>query len=129
MKRLLILAACVLLAVPVYAGTVEATLTTTAAQDARLDSFLTSVNADRVSAGQAAFADINAYADWLLRQALLSAVRSQEKADAQSLVDAAPSNYHDTAPNGQCTGVGLAVGCKKGEVACVVLTGAADCGE
>ena len=123
MKRLTLTLVALLLAVSVSAGTVEISIPTTAKQDALLAAMLADINADR----EVPFANFNAYARWVLVNAVKSWIETRQELEASDLIEAVPENFGDTATPAHCNAAGLSPGCKKGEVACFVLTGSATC--
>jgi hypothetical protein len=112
------------------AGAVEVSVTVsdlTAQQEARLASVLADVNASRANAGLTPFADFNAYARWVVIQSTLDYIQKQNEEEAAAAAQAVLDHGDETAAAGQCTAAGLSAGCRKGQVACYVLTGSTDC--
>lgn len=129
MKRLALAISLVLIGAFASAASVDCSVSgLNARQTQLLADFLASVNEDRVEAELEPYADFPAYCSATMVSAVTSYIASAKQEAAERVAAAAEANGDDTAPNGQCSAAGLPNGCKKGEVACFVLTGNTTCG-
>lgn len=72
----------------VSAGSVDISIPTTQAQDAKLARLLETVNAERVDRGLEPYADFNAYAKDVLIEAVKSYIKAAEAADKSEVAEA-----------------------------------------
>ena len=128
MKSLILAVSLVLVGTLASAASVDCSVSDlTATQTQYLAAFLADINEARVEAGQGPYADFPAYCSATMVSAVTSYIESAKQGAAERVGEAAKVNGNDVAPNGQCSAASLPNGCKKGEVACFVLTGNTTC--
>jgi len=128
MKKLILLIVLFGAASIASAQTVTCTVSgLTPKQTQLLADFLADVNAHPPQGAPIPFATFNAYCAWKMKADVIEFIKQRQEIDATKVGAQAIAHGDEVAPTAQCTAAGLAAGCLKAAIACVVLTGNAAC--